>query len=462
MIPLDDDEAWRRAKDFTALHRAQWSGTMGADQLDEYQRMNLGRTLDHCRNGSPFYQARLSSVTSTTPFQAVPLTTKDDLRTHLDDVPSLRLDESWVYYETTGTTGTSTPCPRNVDDSVRTAVALSESYRELLAPYGRNLVFAVMGPTELHSTGDTFGDVFRNLGHTSVKMWPHSPVVGMGRAAELLHRLQVDAMVCTPGMAILLARYLSDHGMRPDSLGMSVIFTLGELATPRLLEQIGRVWGTDVHSCMYASQEASVLAVPGPDGALRSTPLNYYYEMVDPSTGDLLDDRREEREGELVVTHLYQGAKPLVRYRTGDVVRARGVGQDFTVVPVGRVRDRIVVGGRDYSAFDFEVALLDGCPEFLDYQVTIDDRNGRDRLTVLFEAHEDARCSGAQMDRYTEAVRRHFEVPVTVAWGRTDERTSTGAMVSWKAARIRDLRSSGDGEARSSETIAEQRAARIA
>ncbi|WP_127841761.1 phenylacetate--CoA ligase family protein [Actinomyces wuliandei] len=227
----------------------------------------------------------------------------------------------------------------------------------------------MMGPTELHSTGDTFGDVFRSLGHSSIKMWPHSPVVGFDRASHLLQRLPITGLTCTPGMTILLARHLLASGVDPSALGIRVILTVGEMATPQLLKQIGQLWDADIYSCMYASQEASILAVCQSDGRLRTTPLNYYYEIIEPNTGMVLNPKSDEREGELVITHLYRGAKPLIRYRTGDLVRTRGAGQDFTITPIGRVLDELHIGNTIYAAYDFEAVVLQDCPNFLDYQV---------------------------------------------------------------------------------------------
>lgn len=463
MIPLGDTALWNAANTFAGQQRRQWNGEMPDDELREHQRSRRVETVEYCRERSPFYRAHLNGLSAAEPFESLPFTTKQDLRTHLDDVASLPLGEAWVYYETTGTTGISTPCPRSAEDSMRTGVALCEGYRDLLARHGEHLTIAVMGPTEVHSTGDTFGDVLRSLGHATVKMWPHSPVVGFGRAVELLERLPVDGLTCTPGMAIMLARHLTERGLRPRDLGIKVVLTLGELATPPLLEQIGRVWGAEVHSCMYASQEASILAVCRSDGALRTTPLNYYYEVVDPETGAVLDESLAEREGELVVTHLYQGAKPMVRYRTGDLVRAVGGGQDFVVVPIGRARDALRIAGRPYTAFDFEQAVLDGCPPFLDYQVGIHEIDGTDAIDVRFEPEHGADEVDAEIsDRYARQVSGRFGVPVTVTWGATDARTSTGAMVSWKAARIRDHREADAGlETDSSRKIGDQRLARV-
>ncbi|MFT3860920.1 phenylacetate--CoA ligase family protein [Micropruina sp.] len=460
MIPLADIDLWNTATTFAAAQSRQWNGQMETAALADYQRENLIDVLTYCQEKSPFYRRHLDGYNATSPFASLPFTTKDDLRTHLDEVASLELADAWVYYETTGTTGASTPCPRTAEDSIRTGVALCEGYRDLLQGHGEHLTMAVMGPSELHSTGDTFGDVFRSLGHASVKMWPHSPVVGFDRAGQLLHRLPITGLTCTPGMTILLARHLLAQGIDPAALGIRVILTVGELATPRLLAQISNVWGAAVHSCMYASQEASILAVCQSDGRLRTTPLNYHYEIIDPNTGECLDPQADDREGELVVTHLYRGAKPLIRYRTGDLVRAQGQGQDFFVTPIGRARDELHIGNSSYSAYDFEDAILDGCPAFLDYQVDIYSRNeNRDQLRLLLEPiHSSSVGSSTLADRHARRLADTLGVDVDVAWGPTDARTSTGAMVSWKAARIRDHRETVHGmETNSARRIATQR-----
>lgn len=217
-----------------------------------------------------------------------------------------------------------------------------------------------------------------------------------------------------------------------------MILTVGELASEALLSMIGGVWAADVRSCMYASQEASILAVCQANGALRSTPLNYYYELIDPVSGKVLNPHSDARQGELVVTHLYQGAKPLLRYRTGDLVRIDGHGQDFEVTAIGRARDIVQIHEKKYFALDFERQLLHLAPPFLDYEVSIErDEFGADRLSVVFEPGRYARGS---LTAYEEYATQAFGVRVTAAWGPTDARTATGAMVSWKAARIRDER----------------------
>lgn len=115
MIPLGDTDLWTTTNNFAAEQKRQWAGELDAGALGEWQSTNLRRTIEYCQDRSPFYQHHLAGLGTSSAIDALPFTTKNDLRQHLDDVASLSLDRAWVYYETTGTTGTSTPCPRTTE-----------------------------------------------------------------------------------------------------------------------------------------------------------------------------------------------------------------------------------------------------------------------------------------------------------------------------------------------------------
>ncbi|GAB7270748.1 hypothetical protein DZS_21420 [Dickeya ananatis] len=149
----------------------------------------------------------------------------------------------------------------------------------------------------------------------------------------LINELQITALVCTPAVAISVARFIKDSGQDPSATSVRLILTVGELTTPSLLRNIGDIWGAQVYSCMYASQESSILAVCAKDSHLYTVPLNNYYEIIDPSTGVAYDAPAGQVTGELVITHLYKAQKPLIRYRTGDMVRS-------TYMPDGSQKNR--------------------------------------------------------------------------------------------------------------------------
>jgi len=443
-------EVYRQHSDFNA-------GKISLEQLYIHQNNKLREIVKYASDNSPFYHKHLKGLPAAdiktltaNGINVLPFTTKDDLRNHGASLASAPLNQSWIYYETTGTTGKPTPCPRNETDSIHNNTPLIIYYRDIFEQHGSNHIVGVMGPSELHSTGDTFEDVFRSLGYSVVKMWPRSPVVGMKRVMALINELQITALVCTPAVAIAVARFINEAGQDPSATSVKLILTVGELTTPSLLRNIGDVWGAQVYSCMYASQESSILAVCAQDCHLYSIPLNNYYEIIEPSSGASYDVTKGQVTGELVITHLYKGQKPLIRYRTGDMVRSTYMPDGRQkIVPIGRVRDILSLNGSAYCAWDLEAVLLERLKGCLDYAIQIDRNESVDVLNITVEMfNKELDVSSVLKDVKTHIERTIAGVKVNLVRGKTSSVTTTSAMVSWKAARIHDLRPAADNRER--------------
>lgn len=455
MYAIFKEDALNLARSVYNEHVQFEQQTLSETDLRARRELRLEQVLQYVCEHSAFYRQHLgeqvlaaSAQGQRVGLEKLPFTTKDHLRERGWDMVSAPLGKAWVYYETTGTTGKATPCPRSEIDSIYNNTPLILRYGQILKQHGVGHIVGVMGPTEVHSTGDTFEDVMRSLDFPMVKMWPRSPVIGNQRAATLIEELKITALVCTPAVAISLAKHFLAQGKDPNHTSVRVLFTLGELSTPQLLRNLGSVWGAAVYNCMYASQEASIMAVARPDHQLYTLPLNNVYELLDPDTGTPIEVARhhEEYTGELIITHLYPGQKPLVRYRTGDMMRVRRqLDHTWQLTPIGRVRDRLILNGHNVCAYDIEAALLEHLDGCLDYQIAIERHDDTDRIAVVVANHApgtlvlDTECAGRHM-------RDALGVPVRIEVGETDAITGTSAMVSWKAARVHDQRTADDHE----------------
>ncbi|MFD1546311.1 phenylacetate--CoA ligase family protein [Nonomuraea guangzhouensis] len=430
------------ARSLSEQHRDLLAGRWDADRLAEHQAERLRATLAYAGRRSPFYRARLDGLAEGDDFASVPFTTKQDLRDAGMDMLSRPMHEAWIFYETTGTTGISTPCPRDNVDTLHNNSVLTAYYGTVFDQYGDRQVIGVSGPSELHATGDTFGDVCRNLGLAVAKMWPHSPMIGFDRALEVMRLLPITGLFCTPGMALSLAKKAVEAGLDPRAdFSLDVFMLTGELASPSLLANIGELWGARAYNALYASQEASVLAAAGADGALYTAPLINYYEVIDPETTLPAQPGPDGvRQGELVITNLYQGAKPLIRYRTGDMVRmspaAPGASVPASRVEVlGRVGDQLEINGRRITGYDLEDLLLRHIRGYLDYQIVLADEH----IGLLLHGEVGPDDPGLLLAG--EECRDRLGAELVVSFGDPGAITSTGAMVSWKAARVVDRRS---------------------
>jgi len=339
---------------------------------------------------------------------------------------------------------------------------VEQSWRHLLrARFGdRKPVVGLMGPSELYAFGDVFTDVADRLGACHVKIWPESPRVGFRKALRLIKELGVEVLVCAPALCLSLAKAALHHGHRIEDLGVSMFLVLGEICTSEFRSTVSSVWpGATVYPTLYGSQEALCIATGATNGRLHLSELNYIIELVDPDTGHHLG---RTGEGELVLTMLVDGIKPLIRYRTADLVRVED-GDDGTGVPgrlievIGRAADRIDLGTARLHPAELESAVLHGVRGCLGYQVVIDrTENGGDTVTVLLDLIPELSGDPAAVHAgiaHRLAALAGVRVDVSVR-SELDPVTNTGAFVSWKAARILDRRREADQAVRTAHAVA--------
>ncbi|WP_093799791.1 phenylacetate--CoA ligase family protein [Streptomyces sp. Wb2n-11] len=461
------------AADFAAryleLHRAFYGRTLTDTALADWRTRQLRTVLDQVSTGSPFYARHLKGVdlAAITPddLSALPYTTKADLREEMLDVLSRPLADALFFYETTGTTGRATPCPRDGREITASNAHITESWASIFRHHfgGHAPRIGLMGPTEVHSFGDTLGDIARNVGSLNAKIWPYSPVIGFEKALQLMKDLELEVICCTPGVALTLAKAAEHFGydLRRD-FSVKLLFVTGEMCTPALAHNLETVWGADVYNILYGSQEAFVIATACRNKRMHLSQTNYLVEVVDPESGVSQGPRGQ---GELTVTMLVDGVKPLVRYRTGDAVAVEesdcGCEMPGDLVRiVGRTLDRLELGGRRFTAGQIETAVMTGVTGSAGYQVVIErDASGQDRLTVRLELLKDlVEAPGSLADTVRTRAAEALGVPVAVELSEgLDPIVSTGAFVSWKAARIVDRRSAPDHETRVARKMAENR-----
>jgi phenylacetate-CoA ligase len=266
-------------------------------------------------------------------------------------------------------------------------------------------------------------------------------------------------VVCAPALCLSLAKAALHYGYDLAELPVKLFLVLGEICTPQFAANVSTVWPKAVvRPALYGSQEALCIATGADDGRLHLSAPNYLTELIDPDSGAVLDDTAE---GELVLTMLVDGIKPLIRYRTGDLVRITpapaGAPLPGPVVEVvGRAADRIALGRARLHPGQLETAVLDGVRGCLGYQVVIDRTgDGEDEITV----HMDLLPRAADPDAVADAVAGRLRA-LTGARARVvietdlDPVTHTGSIVSWKAARVLDLRSAPDSAAVTARQVA--------
>lgn len=441
-LPNDDF-----TNEYVNFHKRYQDGVLSGEDWNQWRSKNFLKVIQKSKQ-SKFYRSHIdySLINSVADIENLPFTTKNHLREHMMDMLSGTLSDALYFYETTGTTGRATPCPRDYKEAIASNAQVTAAWREIFdTVFSKDYrpIVGLMGPTEVHSFGDTLGAVCQNMNVCNMKIWPYSPVIGFKKALELISSCGVEVIVCTPGVAMNLMKSASHYGFDLNTdFKVKAILLTGEMSTPGLMRNIESIWDVQAFNCLYGSQEAFVIASARSDGEMYLAKPNYIFEVIDPETDKSLG---ETGKGELCLTMLIDGIKPLIRYRTGDFVEIaktnRSEPRDLKINVIGRTKDRIELNGRWFSAFDIESSILTPIRGCYGYQILIDRIDGDDVIDIRLEFAKGTN----DIDTMREAVQRtcyqnlHVNAVVTVI-EELDQIVSTAAFVSWKAARIIDRR----------------------
>jgi phenylacetate-CoA ligase len=236
-----------------------------------------------------------------------------------------------------------------------------------LPPYGTGLTYPLTAYTRLHQTSGTTGQPLRWLDTAAswgrllgcwdsffriVGLWPHErlffpfsfgPFLGFWTAFEAAARLGhlclagggmstlarlrflvdngVTVVFCTPTYALHLAETARQAGIELTGAGVRKLIVAGEQggSVPATRQRIEQAWNARVFD-HYGLTEVGPLAIEcqeNPAG-LHILETEYIAEVIDSASGR---PAKPGEVGELVLTNLNRVGSPLVRYRTGDLIR---------------------------------------------------------------------------------------------------------------------------------------------
>ena len=253
-------------------------------------------------------------------------------------------------------------------------------------PYGSNLTYPLESYLRLHQTSGTtgrplvvldtvesweawkkcWGYIFRAAGVVPgdrvfvafsfgpfVGFWPPfeaGPELGQrslsGGGQTSLQRIKViqdhqaTVLVCTPTYALHLAEVASEGGIDLSATSIRITIHAGEpgASIPATKKRIEEVWGAKCFDHIGASEVGPYgFECHLQPGGVHINELDYICEVIDPATTDAVNPGEM---GELVLTNLNRWGFPVIRYRTGDLVK---LSTDETC-PCGRSFRRLMGG----------------------------------------------------------------------------------------------------------------------
>jgi phenylacetate-CoA ligase len=242
-------------------------------------------------------------------------------------------------------------------------------------------------------------------------------IPGGGLSSEARMRAIIDTsatiLCCTPTYALRLGQ------IGTASSQVRTIIVAGEpggsISSTRA--QIEKLWpGARVfdHHGMTEVGPVSYECAQRP-GTLCVIERSYLAEIIDPTTEQLVGDGQN---GELVLTTLGRTGSPLLRYRTGDVVRKTFVNDTlaFDGGILGRSDDMVIVRGVNLYPTSVEQIIREHA-EISEYRVELGKSGVMDEIAITIEPADGCAAPAALAAKLESELRGAFglRIPVSLA-----------------------------------------------
>ena len=294
-------------------------------EIKAFQELKLQEVLQYVNTHSGYYKnlfqehnIDVSKITSLEDLQIIPTTTKEDLQKSNDDFLCVPTHKIIDYATTSGTLG----------DPV--TFGLTDNDLERLA-YNEAISFDCAGIKEgdivqLMTTMDR-----RFMAGLAYFLGLRKMKVGVIRVGAGIPELQWDSilkykpsyLITVPSFLLKLIEYADSHGIDYNNLGIKGAICIGEslrnqdFTNSILADKIASKWNIKLFST-YASTEMSTAFTECEHGVGG----HHHPELI---IVEVLDDEnkpvKEGESGELTITTIGVEAMPLIRFKTGDIVK---------------------------------------------------------------------------------------------------------------------------------------------
>lgn len=362
------------------------------DELSQLQLDKLNHLLSSILPANRFYAEKFAEtetrLESLQELKNLPFTYKDEL---VDSGPrqdiaanlTYPMDEYVRFHRTSGTRGR----PMVVLDTVEDWNWWTETWQFVLDGAGIN-----QGDTVVlaFSFGPFIGfwSAFDALIHRKALVVPGGGLSTLARL-ELMRSTRASAVFCTPSYALHMAEVAKENHIKLAELPVKTVFVAGEPggSVPAVRNQIESLWGARLFDHSGASEVGPWGFGDEQGRGLYVIESEFIAEFLSIETG------KEAGEGELselVLTTLGRKGCPVIRYRTGDLVKPTWNSEgdcNFVFLEggvLGRTDDMMVIRGVNIFPTSVE-QILRSFPEIIEYRLTARKEGAMDKLFIEIE-----------------------------------------------------------------------------
>lgn len=262
------------------------------------------------------------------------------------------------YYESSGTTGNPLPAPKAIDDLVANTVNIGEMWGRVLT---RDDIALILINAPFAPAAYQFEKVLEYLEVMSMRPWVDNITGDYTRILRLVDELDATVFVGPPSRLLEMVQFAHRTGLPLPRF--RTLLLMAEQTGPAFQRHLERLTGGTAYVGTYGSSETGTTAITCEARALHLQLQSFLLELhTDAGTRLVTQDGTGTDRGELVVTTLDLSARPLLRYRTGDLVEVDhtpcACGLHLPVLRTqGRAQDVLLLDEHGLRQNDLEDAL---------------------------------------------------------------------------------------------------------
>lgn len=387
-------------------------------EIKKFQEQKLQELLMYLETHSPFYQKlfkenniNISEIQTLEDLQKIPTTTKNDIQQNNDDFFCITPDKIVDYSTTSGTLGD--PVTFGLSDSDLERLAYNEAISFACAGIQKGDVVQMITTIDKRfMAGLAYFLGLRKMGASVVRMGPGIPELQW----DSIFRYKPKYLITVPSFLLKMIDYAEKHGIDYNNSSVYGAVCIGESIknqdfTDNILSQkIKEKWNIKLFST-YASTEMSTAFTE----CEHQIGGHQHPELI---ITEILDDDgnvvQEGESGELTITTLGVEALPLLRFKTGDIVKAH-----YEPCECGRNTMRLgPVVGRKQQMIKYKGTtlyppamndILNDFNTILCYQIVIQSNEiGLDEIIIKISTDKDN-------ENFVNEIRDHFRAKLRVS-----------------------------------------------
>src|SRR5690606_34099835 len=296
-----------------------------SSEIKLFQEKLLRKQLVYLKENSPYYsqlfqthQIDIGLINSLENLIQIPVTTKDDLQKFNDDFLCIPRNQIADYVTTSGTSGEPV------------WIALSDGDLNRLA-YNEELSYQCAGLTNESVIQLTITIDRRFMAGLAYFLGARKAGIGVVRVGsgvpelqwDTIRKIKPDALICVPSFLLKMIEYAEENNIDYRNSSVKKVICIGEplrnqdFSDNVLASKIKSKWPLELYSTYASTEMATAFTECEAGMGGHHHPELMICELLDENDQPVT----EGEAGELVVTTLGVRGIPLLRYKTGDIVK---------------------------------------------------------------------------------------------------------------------------------------------